>query len=257
VELEHGVEGLVHVSEMSWTQKIKHPSQVMTTGDEVEAQVLAVDPAAKRISLGVRQVGPNPWDTIGQRYPVGSQVEGKVRTITDFGAFVGLEEGIDGLIHISDMSWTKHVKHPSELLKKGEATRAVVLSIDPRKQRVSLGLKQLTPDPWDKAIPERYKVGRDETVKVTKKVEFGLFVELEQGIEGLIPLSEIPRDSPEIKEGDMVTARVLKVDRGEHKVSLSIKAHVKGEDKASLKEFMNQQEKFDTSIGSLIKDREN
>jgi small subunit ribosomal protein S1 len=257
VELEHGIEGLVHVSEMSWTQKIKHPSQIMTTGDVVEAQVLAVDPAAKRISLGVRQVGPNPWDTIGQRYPVGSPVEGKVRTITDFGAFVGLEEGIDGLIHISDMSWTRHVKHPSELLKKGQATRAVVLSIDPRKQRVSLGLKQLTPDPWDKAIPERYKVGRDETVKVTKKAEFGLFVELEQGIEGLIPLSEIPRDSPEIKEGDMVTARVLKVDRGEHKISLSIKAHIKGEDKASLKEFMNQQEKFDTSIGSLIKNREN
>jgi small subunit ribosomal protein S1 len=257
VELEHGIEGLVHVSEMSWTQKIKHPSQVMSTGDVIEAQVLAVDPAAKRISLGVRQVGPNPWDTIGQRYPVGSQVEGKVRTITDFGAFVGLEEGIDGLIHISDMSWTKHVKHPSELLKKGQATQAVVLSIDPRKQRVSLGLKQLTADPWDKAIPERYKVGRDETVKVTKKAEFGLFVELEQGIEGLIPLSEIPRDSPEIKEGDMVTARVLKVDRGEHKVSLSIKAHIKGEDKASLKEFMSQQEKFDTSIGSLIKNRDN
>jgi small subunit ribosomal protein S1 len=257
VELEHGIEGLVHVSEMSWTQKIKHPSQVMSTGDVIEAQVLAVDPAAKRISLGVRQVGPNPWDTIGQRYPVGSQVEGKVRTVTDFGAFVGLEEGIDGLIHISDMSWTKHVKHPSELLKKGQLTKAVVLSIDPRKQRISLGLKQITPDPWDKAIPERYKVGRDETVKVTKKAEFGLFVELEQGIEGLIPLSEIPRDSPEIKEGDMVTARVLKVDRGEHKVSLSIKAHIKGEDKASLKDFMSQQEKFDTSIGSLIKNRDN
>lgn len=256
VELEHGIEGLVHVSEMSWTQKIKHPSQVMKTGDAVEAQVLAVDPAAKRISLGVRQVGPNPWDTIGQRYPVGSQVEGKIRTITDFGAFVGLEEGIDGLIHISDMSWTTHVKHPSELLKKGQATRAVVLSIDSRKKRVSLGLKQLTPDPWDKTIPERYKVGGNETVKVTKKAEFGLFVELEQGIEGLIPLSEIPRDSPEIKEGDMVTARVLKVDRVEHKISLSIKAHIKGEDKASLKEFMNQQEKFDTSIGSLIKNRE-
>ncbi|MHB8846021.1 MAG: 30S ribosomal protein S1 [Nitrospirota bacterium] len=257
VELEHGIEGLVHVSEMSWTQKIKHPSQVMAAGDVVEAQVLAVDPAAKRISLGVRQVGPNPWETIGERYPVGSQVEGKVRTITDFGAFVGLEEGIDGLIHISDMSWTTHVKHPSELLKKGQATRAVVLSIDPKKQRVSLGLKQLAPDPWEKAIPERYKAGRDETVKVIKKAEFGLFVELEQGIDGLIPLSEIPRDSPEIKEGDMVTARVLKVDRGEHKISLSIKAHIKGEDKASLKDFMNQQEKFDTSIGSLIKNREN
>jgi small subunit ribosomal protein S1 len=227
----------------------------MAVGDLVDAQVLAVDPAAKRISLGTRQVGPNPWDTIGQRYPVGSVVEGKVRTITDFGAFVGLEEGIDGLAHISDLSWTQHVKHPSELLKKGQSTKAVVLNIDPQKQRISLGIKQLTPDPWDKVIPERYKVGQDERVKVTKKAEFGLFVALEHGIEGLIPLSEIPKDAPDIKEGDEVTARVMKVDRGDHKISLSIKAQIKGEDKTSLKEFMNQQEKFDTSIGSLLKER--
>jgi small subunit ribosomal protein S1 len=257
VELEHGVEGLVHVTEMSWTQKIKHPSKVMAVGDTIEAQVLSVDPVAKRISLGVRQVGPNPWENIAQRYPVGSTVEGKVRTLTDFGAFVGIEEGIDGLIHISDMSWTKHVKHPSDLLKKGQAARAVVLNIDVQKQRISLGLKQLMPDPWDKAIPDRYPTGQDETVKVTKKADFGLFVELEFGIEGLIPLSEIPRDSAEIKEGDTVTARVLKIDRGERKVALSIKAHIKGQDKASLKEFMKQQERFDTSIGSLMKERGN
>ena len=255
VELERGVEGLVHVSEMSWTQRIKHPSKVMAAGDPVEAQVLAVDPAAKRISLGTRQVGQNPWDTIGQRYPVGSVVEGKVRTITDFGAFVGLEEGIDGLAHISDLSWTQHVKHPSELLKKGQSTKALVLNIDSQKQRISLGIKQLTPDPWDKVIPERYKVGKDEQVKVVKKTEFGLFVALEHGIEGLIPLSEIPKDAAEIKEGDEVTARVLKVDRGDHKISLSIKAQIKGEDKTSLKEFMSQQDKFDTSIGSLLKER--
>jgi len=255
VELERGVEGLVHVSEMSWTQRIKHPSKVMAVGDLVDSQVLAVDPAAKRISLGTRQVGSNPWDTIGQRYPVGSVVEGKVRTITDFGAFVGLEEGIDGLAHISDLSWTQHVKHPSELLKKGQSTKAVVLNIDSQKQRVSLGIKQLTPDPWDKVIPERYKVGKDEQVKVTKKAEFGLFVALEHGIEGLIPLSEIPKDTAEIKEGDEVTARIMKVDRSDHKISLSIKAQIKGEDKSSLKEFMNQQEKFDTSIGSLLKER--
>lgn len=255
VELERGVEGLVHVSEMSWTQRIKHPSKVMAVGDLVDAQVLSVDPSAKRISLGTRQVGPNPWDTIGQRYPVGSLVEGKVRTITDFGAFVGLEEGIDGLAHISDLSWTQHVKHPSELLKKGQSAKAVVLNIDPQKQRISLGIKQLTPDPWDKVIPERYKVGKDERVKVVKKAEFGLFVALEHGIEGLIPLSEIPKDIAEIKEGDEVTARVLKVDRADHKISLSIKAQIKGEDKTSLKEFMNQQEKFDTSIGSLLKER--
>lgn len=255
VELERGVEGLVHVSEMSWTQRIKHPSKVMAVGDLVDAQVLSVDPSAKRISLGTRQVGPNPWDTIGQRYPVGSVVEGKVRTITDFGAFVGLEEGIDGLAHISDLSWTQHVKHPSELLKKGQSTKAVVLNIDAQKQRISLGIKQMTPDPWDKVIPERYKVGKDEQVKVVKKAEFGLFVALEHGIEGLIPLSEIPKDAAEIKEGDEVTARVMKVDRADHKISLSIKARIKGEDKTSLKEFMNQQEKFDTSIGSLLKER--
>jgi small subunit ribosomal protein S1 len=256
VELEPGVEGLVHVSEMSWTQKIKHPSKVMAAGDMVDAQVLAVDPAAKRISLGIRQTGLNPWDTVGQRFPVGSVVEGKVVTLTDFGAFVGLEAGIDGLIHISDMSWTRHVKHPSELLKKGQTTKAVVLNIDPQKQRISLGLKQLTSDPWEKAIPERYRTGQDENVKVAKKAEFGLFVELEHGIEGLIPLSEIPKDAGEVKEGDEVTARVLKVDRGERKVSLSIKAHIRGQDKASLKDFMKQQEKFDTTIGSLLKDRE-
>ena len=255
VELEHGVEGLVHVSEMSWTQKIKHPSKVVSVGDAIEAQVLSVDPAGKRISLGIKQIEPNPWHTLGDRYPVGSQVEGKVRTITDFGAFVGLEEGIDGLVHISDLSWTKHVKHPSELLKKGQTVKAVVLGIDPQKERISLGLKQLTPDPWDRLIAERYKVGQDEKVKVTKVADFGLFVELEHGIEGLIPASETVKDAPEVKEGDEVTARIIKVDRGERKVALSIKAHVKGSDRSTLKEYMNQQEKPDTTIGALLKER--
>jgi small subunit ribosomal protein S1 len=255
VELEHGVEGLVHVSEMSWVQKVKHPSKVVSIGDMIEAQVLAVDPNAKRISLGMKQIEPNPWQTIGERYSVGSQVEGKVRTITDFGAFVGLEEGIDGLIHISDLSWTKHIKHPSEVLKKGQQTKVVVLSIDPVKERISLGLKQLTPDPWEKAIPERYKVGQDETVKVTKKADFGLFVDLEQGIEGLIPTSEIPKDSEEIKEGTEVTARVIKVDRNDRKIALSIRAHVKGKDRSTLKEYMDQQQKPDTTIGALLKER--
>jgi small subunit ribosomal protein S1 len=257
VELEPGVEGLVHVSEMSWTQKIKHPSKMMQVGDTIDAQVLNVDAAAKRISLGLKQVGPNPWDTVGERYPAGSTIEGKVRTVTEFGAFVGLEEGIDGLIHISDLSWTKHIKNPSEVLKKGQTTRAVVLSADPVRQRISLGLKQLTQDPWLEAIPSRYRVGQDEKVKVTKRTEFGLFVELEHDIEGLIPASEVPRDSGEIKEGDEVTARVMKVDRNDRKVALSIKAHIRGSDKESLKDFMNQQEKLDTSIGALIKEREN
>lgn len=255
VELEPGVEGLVHVSEMSWTQKVKHPSKLMQAGDSIEVQVLAVDPKAKRISLGVKQVMPNPWDTVALRYPAGSVVEGKVRTLTDFGAFVGLEEGIDGLIHVSDLSWITHVKHPSEVLKKGQTTRAVVLGVDAAKQRIALGLKQLAPDPWNEQIPGRYKVGQDERVKVVKKADFGLFVGLEYGIEGLIPASEIPRDAPEIKVGDEVTARVMKVDRGDRKIALSIKAQLKGQGKADLKEFMDQQQKFDTTIGALLKER--
>lgn len=256
VEIEQGIEGLVHVSEMSWTQKIKHPSKILKAGDVVEVQVLAVDAKAKRISLGMKQVEQNPWDTMAQKYPVGSTVEGKVRTITDFGAFIGIEEGVDGLIHISDMSWLVHVKHPSEMLKKGQSVKAVVLSIDAPRQRISLGLKQLTPDPWEQAIPGRFKVGRDETVKVVRKTEFGLFVALEHDIEGLIPTSEIPRETAEIKEGDEVTARVIKVDRGDRKVALSIKAHQKGQDKENLQEFMRQQQKPDTTIGALLKERE-
>jgi len=255
VELELGVEGLVHVSEMSWTQKVKHPSKLVAIGDVVEAQVLSVDPLGKRISLGMKQVEPNPWQSIGERFPIGSVIEGKVKTITDFGAFIGIEEGIDGLVHISDLSWTKHVKNPSDMLKKGQKTKAVVLSIDPQKERISLGLKQLTPDPWDKAIPERYKVGQDVTVKVTKKADFGMFVELEHGIEGLIPMSEVPKDSAELKEGDEVNARVIKVDKGERKVALSIKAQIKGQDRSTLRDYMSQQEKPDTTIGALLKER--
>jgi len=255
IELEHGVEGLVHVSEMSWTQKVKHPSKVVSIGDVIEAQVLSLDPAGKRISLGMKQIEANPWHTIADRYPVGSEVEGKVKTLTDFGVFIGLEEGIDGLIHISDLSWTKHIKHPSEALKKGQKTKAVVLSIDSQKERISLGLKQLTPDPWEKAILERYKVGQDETVKVKKIAEFGAFVELEHGIEGLIPTSETIKDAPALKEGDEVLARVIKVDKGDRRVALSIKAQVKGQDRSTLQDYKNQQEKPDMTIGALLKER--
>ncbi len=255
IELETGVEGLIHVSEMSWTQKIKHPSKVVSVGDTVEAQVLSVDPANKRISLGIKQVTPNPWHNLGDRYPVGSEIEGKIRTLTDFGAFIGVEEGIDGLIHISDLSWTKHIKHPSEVLKKGQKTKAVVLSIDPQKERISLGIKQLNPDPWEKALLERYKVGSDEKVKVTKKADFGMFVELEFGIEGLIPASEIPKESGDVKEGDEVTARVVKVDRSDRRIALSIKSYLKGYDRTTLREYMSQQPKPDTTLGALMKER--
>jgi small subunit ribosomal protein S1 len=168
---------------------------------------------------------------------------------------VGLEEGIDGLIHISDLSWTRHIKHPSELLKKGQTVKAVVLSTDPQKERISLGIKQLAADPWDKLIPERYKVGQDEQVKVSKVADFGVFVELEHGIEGLIPTSEFLKDAAPLKEGDQVTARTIKVDRGERKIALSIKAHIKGRDRSDLQEYMSQQPKPDTSLGALLKER--
>ncbi len=255
VELEHGVEGLVHVSEMSWTQKVKHPSKVVAIGDVIEAQVLSVDASAKRISLGMKQMEPNPWQTIESRFPIGSEIEGKVKTITDFGAFMGLEEGIDGLIHISDLSWTKHIKHPSEVLKKGQTVKAAILGIDPQKERISLGLKQLTPDPWGKDIPERYKVGQDEKVKVVKAADFGMFVELEQGVEGLIPASEIPKESGGIKEGDEVTARIIKVDAAERKIALSMKAEAKGNDRSLLQQYLSQQNKPDTTLGALLKER--
>lgn len=255
VELEHGVEGLLHVSEMSWTQKVKHPSKLVSAGDRIEAQVLTVDPAGKRISLGTKQLEPNPWDTLAERYPVGSAIEGKVRTITDFGAFVSVEEGIDGLVHISDLSWTRHIKHPSEILKKGQPTKAVVLAIDPKRERISLGLKQLTQDPWARSIPDRYKTGQDETARVTKVTEFGVFVDLEQGVEGLVPSSEFLKDATPLKEGDEVTARVIKVDRGDRKISLSIKAYERGKDKSALQEFMRTQEKPDTTLGALLKER--
>ena len=160
IELEPGVEGLVHVSEMSWTHEVRHPSRVVSIGDQVEAAVLNVDPASRKISLGMKQTAPNPWDMVEAKYPIGTRIEGKVKSLTDFGAFVGLEEGIDGLIHISDMSWTKHVKHPSELFKKGQKVEAVVLKIDKEKERLSLGYKQLSRDPWDEEIPQRYTVGR-------------------------------------------------------------------------------------------------
>jgi small subunit ribosomal protein S1 len=240
---------------MSWTQKVKHPSKLVSVGAMIEAQVLNVDPVGKRISLGMKRIELNPWQTIGERYPVGAEVEGKVKTITDFGAFIGLEEGIDGLVHISDLSWTKHVKHPSEVLKKGQTARAVVLSIDAQKERISLGLKQLTSDPWETFIPGRYKVGQDETVKVTKVADFGVFVELEQGFEGLIPVSEFMKDAPAIKEGEEVTARVIKVDKADRKIALSIKAQVKGKDRSTLQEYMSQQQKPDTTLGALLKER--
>jgi small subunit ribosomal protein S1 len=229
VELEEGVEGLVHISEMSWTQRVKHPSKVVAIGDVVEVVVLDVDRGNKRISLGMRQAEPNPWNFIEERYPVGTRVEGRVRNLADFGAFVELEEGIDGLIHISDMSWTKRIRHPSELLKKGEKVEAIVLHVDKANHRISLGLKQIQQDPWQAAVPDKYKVGMDVQGKVIRTTDFGAFVELEDGVEGLLHVSELSHDrvnKPEdvVQVGQELILKVIKVDAEERKIGLSLRA---------------------------------
>jgi small subunit ribosomal protein S1 len=258
VELEPGVEGLVHVSEMSWTHEVRHPSRVVAIGDQVEAAVLNVDPASRKISLGMKQTAPNPWDMVEGKYPIGTRIEGKVKSLTDFGAFVGLDEGIDGLIHISDMSWTKHIKHPSELFKKGQKVEAVVLRIDKEKERLSLGYKQLSRDPWDDEIPGRYRVGDSTTGKVTKMADFGIFVELEGGIEGLIHISEAGLDQSgkleeKFKLQDEVTAKIIKVDREERKIALSLRDHQLDSERRHVEEYHTSQGALDQSLGRAAK----
>jgi small subunit ribosomal protein S1 len=245
VELEEGVEGLVHISEMSWTQRVKHPSKVVAIGDVVEVVVLDVDRANKRISLGMRQAEPNPWNFIEERYPVGTRVEGRVRNLADFGAFVELEEGIDGLIHISDMSWTKRVRHPSEVLKKGEKVEAIVLHVDKANHRISLGLKQIQQDPWQAAVPEKYRVGMDVKGKVVRTTDFGAFVELEDGVEGLLHVSELSHDrvnKPEdvVQLGQELTLKVIKLDPEERKIGLSLRAFLEGQGENTVEEEGNR-----------------
>lgn len=230
VELEPGAEGLVHISEMSWTQRIKHPSKVVTVGDVVEVVVLDIDQSARRISLGMKQVEPNPWEALEQRYPAGTRVEGTIRNLVDFGAFVELENGIDGLIHISDMSWTKRVKHPSEILKKGDHVETIVLHVDRSARRISLGLKQTQPDPWKTIVPERYRVGMDVTGRVVRITDFGAFVELPDDVEGLLHVSELSEgrvNKPEdvIKVGEELTLKIIKLDTDDRKLGLSLRAY--------------------------------
>lgn len=230
VELEPGAEGLVHISEMSWTQRVKHPSKVVTVGDVVEVVVLDIDQSARRISLGMKQVEPNPWEALEQRYPAGTRVEGTIRNLVDFGAFVELENGIDGLIHISDMSWTKRVKHPSEILKKGDHVETIVLHVDRSARRISLGLKQTQPDPWKTIVPERYRVGMDVTGRVVRITDFGAFVELPDDVEGLLHVSELSEgrvNKPEdvIKVGEELTLKIIKLDTDDRKLGLSLRAY--------------------------------
>ena len=228
VEIEPGVEGLIHVSELSWTKRITRPSDVLTAGQEVEAVVLGVNKDEQKISLGVRQLEPNPWDEIEQRYIIGKQVKGTVRNMTAYGAFVELEEGIDGMVHVSDLSWTRKINHPSEVLKKGDSIEAVVIDIDKANQRIALGVKQLDEDPW-KEIDRLYKIGDLVKGKVTKLANFGAFVSLEHDIDGLVHISQLSEEhvakvKDVIKVGDDVEARVIKVDKVERRIGLSIKA---------------------------------
>lgn len=231
VELEEGVEGLIHVSEMSWTKKVRNPSKLLSEGDMVEAVVLEIDTEQRRVSLGLKQLMPNPWDELLQRHPVGSRVKGKVRSITEFGIFVGVEDGIDGLVHVSDFSWTRRIKDPKEIqemFSKGDEVEAIVLDVDVENERLSLGIKQLHDDPWD-TIAQRYPVGSKVNGKVSSVTDFGVFVEIEEGIEGLIHNSQlgIPKDK-DVREafpvGSEVQSEVTNVDREERRISLSIKA---------------------------------
>ena len=227
VQLENGLEGLVHVSEMSWTRRVNHPSEVVKVGDDVDVVILEIDKEKQEIGLGMKQAEVNPWDLVEEKYPPGTTVEGTVRNLTNYGAFVELEEGIDGLLHISDMSWTKKVTHPSEILKEGDAVKAIVLNVDRDKKRVSLGMKQLGDDPWKTEIAERYKVGDVVVGTVTKITNFGVFVELAEGLEGLLHVSELSTSkvrSPEdvVGVGDQVEVTVLKVDPDERKIGLSL-----------------------------------
>ncbi len=227
IELEPGVEGLVHVSEMSWTRRVRHPSKLVNVGDEVDVLVLDVNRAAKRISLGMKQVEPDPWATIEERYKPGTRVQGRVRNLTDFGAFIELEPGVDGLLHISDMSWTRNVGHPSEVLRKGQDLETQILNLDRDNKRISLGLKQIQPDPWT-TVAQRYPMGSRVTGKVVRLTDFGAFVELESGVDGLLHISQmsnrpISRPDEVVSVGDELTLLVIRVDPNERRIGLSLK----------------------------------
>jgi len=245
VELEKGIEGLIHVSEMSWTKKVSHPSKVVQVGETVEVVVLNVDPGHRRISLGLKQVLPNPWEQMREKYPVGGVIKGPVRNVTDFGIFVGVEEGIDGLVHVSDLHWTKKIKHPSELYRKGDIVEAKVLSVDVQNERLSLGIKQLTTDPWQ-IVAQRYPAGAKVKGEVTNVPDFGVFVRLEEGVEGLIHISQlsverVDKPSSLFKVGDPVEAEVIHVDPRERKLGLSIRALRKTEERQEMENYLKKE----------------
>lgn len=231
IELEEGVEGLIHVSELDWVEKSIKPSKFFSIGDKVEAAVLKVSKDEKRISLSIKQLKPNPWDTVKDKYEVGQKITGKVKSFAEFGAFIALDEGVDALLHISDMSWVKRIRHPSDVLSKNQDVEVIVLNIEPEKERISVGLKELTPDPWISDIPEKYTLGDSVTGRVVSIADFGIFVELEEGAEGLIHISEVEKKPDEkieelFKIGDEITARVIKLNIDERKIDLTLKAMI-------------------------------
>jgi small subunit ribosomal protein S1 len=264
VELEPGVEGLIHISEMTWSRRMKHPSKVVKPGDQVEAVILDVHPKERRISLGLKQLEPNPWTTIDQRYSVGSVVEGRVRNMTDFGAFIEIEEGIDGLVHVSDLSWTKRVKHPSEVLKKGQIVQAVILNIDSSAHRLSLGIKQLQPDAWESYFAA-HQVGDLVHGRICRMASFGAFVELAEGVEGLCHYSEVPgfsgrrgsADELPISIGDELDFKIIKMSEPEKKIGLSLRAIADDEEKSRLSDYQRQAAAATTTIEEVmsLKDR--
>ncbi len=253
VELEEGVEGLIHVSEMSWTRKIRHPSQIVSVGDEIEAVVLDLKPESRRISMGIKQTIENPWEVISHKYPVGTIIEGKIKNITEFGLFIGIDDDIDGLVHISDISWTKRIKHPSEMYKKNDTIQAVVLDIDKTNERFSLGIKQTQEDPW-KSVAQRYEVGKEISGLITNLTDFGVFVELEEGIEGLVHISEISKeDSKSPKEqfqvGKTITAKVMNINSNERRIGLSIKRL----EEDDFDEFAKNMKPATSSFGEILR----
>ncbi|MDH4316802.1 MAG: 30S ribosomal protein S1, partial [Desulfobulbaceae bacterium] len=259
VELEEGVEGLVHISEMSWSKKPRHPSKIVSVGDEIEVQVLKVEADTKRISLGMKQLQPNPWDVVEGNYPVGSIIEGKIKNITDFGIFIGIEEGIDGLIHVSDLSWTERIKHPSEKYAKGETIQAVVLKIDKENERFSLGVKQLEPDPWQ-AAQNNYPLGSKVEGVITNVTDFGVFVQLEEGIEGLVHVSEISKEKIKtpvgmFNVGDTLQATVINVSADDRKIGLSLKSQDDKDDESgkATEEYEQKQTAAPSTFGDLLK----
>ncbi|OQY01988.1 MAG: 30S ribosomal protein S1 [Desulfobacteraceae bacterium 4572_130] len=259
VELEEGIEGLIHVSEMSWTRKVRHPSKIVSMGQEIETVVLDIKADNRRISLGIKQAIRNPWDLISAKYPIGTVIEGKIKNITDFGLFIGIDDDIDGLVHISDISWTKRIKHPSEIYKKNGLVQAVVLDIDKSNERFSLGIKQIQPDPWN-TVEQRYRVGTEISGVITNITDFGIFIELEEGIEGLVHVSEISKEKAKIpsdnyKINESITAIVMNINSDERRIGLSIKRLKEEEEEKTVKDFsQNLNPAATSSFGELLRD---